>query len=320
MLNRSAYLLNPYFISGLLLLIVNDHFLKWEYHNWWTGKLSDFAGVFILPFFLAFLFNGKARLTVVITGLFFLFWKAPLSQILIESYNDFAIIPISRVVDYSDYLAFAMLPLSYVLLSKEIRMIKCINRWMVYPFLGISCIAFMATSPPIKYYYQMNDGETQPLSESFTVRRSEAEILEKLRVMGIEVYQDSTFAQRKSRNQYDAEYAYINLIESDSLQYAQEIMDSLSLYRAFKDRVRHLPYYYHSNQQGALSSYYRIDHLIIAGDTLENIQFSIQELSKRRSKIHLNGIDLDHLTLAGSASDDLYSKLLKEYTKDILKK
>jgi hypothetical protein len=37
-------LFNPLFIIGLPVLLINDHYLKWMFHNWATGKLSDFAG------------------------------------------------------------------------------------------------------------------------------------------------------------------------------------------------------------------------------------------------------------------------------------
>jgi hypothetical protein len=42
-------LFNWIFLSGLILLALNDHLLKWQYSNWLTGKLSDFVGLLILP-------------------------------------------------------------------------------------------------------------------------------------------------------------------------------------------------------------------------------------------------------------------------------
>ncbi|MGE0763789.1 MAG: hypothetical protein AB7N80_10970 [Bdellovibrionales bacterium] len=36
----------------MALLILNDHFLKYRYGNWWTGKISDFAGLFFAPLFV----------------------------------------------------------------------------------------------------------------------------------------------------------------------------------------------------------------------------------------------------------------------------
>ena len=45
-------LLSPGFIIATVLLVVNDFFLKPVYHNWLTGKLSDFAGLFMFSLFL----------------------------------------------------------------------------------------------------------------------------------------------------------------------------------------------------------------------------------------------------------------------------
>ncbi len=57
-------LLHPAFALSLFVLIVNDHWLKHAHPGWWSGKLSDFAAVLILPLFLQALFELTAlRLT-----------------------------------------------------------------------------------------------------------------------------------------------------------------------------------------------------------------------------------------------------------------
>jgi hypothetical protein len=35
------------------LFVLNNYFLKFHYHNWLTGKLSDFAACFFLPLFIS---------------------------------------------------------------------------------------------------------------------------------------------------------------------------------------------------------------------------------------------------------------------------
>ena len=42
-------LLSPWAIGAIVLLVVNDHVLKWRFGGVLTGKLSDVAGVFLLP-------------------------------------------------------------------------------------------------------------------------------------------------------------------------------------------------------------------------------------------------------------------------------
>jgi hypothetical protein len=54
-MKRKELIFNPYFIGGLSVLMLNDFYLKHEYGNYLTGKLSDFAGLLIFPMFVTFL-------------------------------------------------------------------------------------------------------------------------------------------------------------------------------------------------------------------------------------------------------------------------
>ena len=38
-------LLNYVFVVSIILLFINDHFLKLYFHNWFTGKFSDFFAI-----------------------------------------------------------------------------------------------------------------------------------------------------------------------------------------------------------------------------------------------------------------------------------
>lgn len=42
-------LAHPLLILSCLLLVVNDHVLKDQFANWWTGKLSDVAFMIVMP-------------------------------------------------------------------------------------------------------------------------------------------------------------------------------------------------------------------------------------------------------------------------------
>ena len=48
-----AWLAHPVSLAGLAALILNDHVLKAEFGTWWTGKLSDVAGLIVAPALLA---------------------------------------------------------------------------------------------------------------------------------------------------------------------------------------------------------------------------------------------------------------------------
>src|SRR5258705_7640999 len=116
---RNMYLLfNWIFIVGLLLLALNDHYFKWQFSNWLTGKISDFVGLLILPMFLLFLFPKLTKAVPVISGLLFIFWKLPVSENVISTYNQIAPIPMVRTVDYSDLTALTILPFSHLLIRR----------------------------------------------------------------------------------------------------------------------------------------------------------------------------------------------------------
>jgi hypothetical protein len=46
---------------SIFLLLINDLYLKFEYHNYLTGKLSDFAGLFAFPYFFSCLIPKKDK-------------------------------------------------------------------------------------------------------------------------------------------------------------------------------------------------------------------------------------------------------------------
>jgi hypothetical protein len=52
-----AYLVHPVTLFAYFLLFFNDHFLKYYYPNWVSGKISDIAWVFIFPGVIAFILS-----------------------------------------------------------------------------------------------------------------------------------------------------------------------------------------------------------------------------------------------------------------------
>ncbi len=46
-------LVHPVTLASLVVLVVNDHFLKWRWPGVVTGKLSDVAGMILAPIVLA---------------------------------------------------------------------------------------------------------------------------------------------------------------------------------------------------------------------------------------------------------------------------
>ncbi len=93
------------FLTGLALLLANDWLFKPVFHNGLTGKLSDFAGLFIFPLFWTALFPRHKTLIFSATAVLFVFWKTPLSQSWLDVWNSWGLWPLSRVEDAGDLWA-----------------------------------------------------------------------------------------------------------------------------------------------------------------------------------------------------------------------
>ena len=164
----------PGFLIGLAILLFNDFILKAEFGNLLTGKLSDFAGLFIFPIFWVALFP-KHKTTIYCTvAIFFIFWKSPYSQPVIDSWNAITGLNYSRVVDYTDLLALLMLPLSYQYISKTPTFKLQLHP--IFPLL-LAAFAFLATS--------VDDYSGDPycalqVDEHFEIPQSREEIVDKI--------------------------------------------------------------------------------------------------------------------------------------------
>jgi hypothetical protein len=144
-----SLLLSPLFLAGTSLLLLNDFFLKPYFHNFLTGKLSDFAGLFVFPIFFAAFFPKRIFRIFLMTFLGFIFWKSPFSEPIIQSWNSFGFFPIARVVDYSDLAALLILPASYFYLEifgVKLSSANGVSKFATSVVVLISLFAFTATS------------------------------------------------------------------------------------------------------------------------------------------------------------------------------
>ncbi|RYZ48588.1 MAG: hypothetical protein EOP49_18325, partial [Sphingobacteriales bacterium] len=120
-MNSRKILSHPIFLISLALLLLNDFYLKATFHNAWTGKLSDFAGLIVLPVFIAALLPKLASRAALISGLLFVVWKTPLVSPLIDSLNKYTPLTFQRIVDYTDYIALLVLPLTHRLICGAVN-------------------------------------------------------------------------------------------------------------------------------------------------------------------------------------------------------
>lgn len=138
------------FLISVFVLLLNDFYLKHQFHNYLTGKLSDFAGLFAFPYFASLFFKSKIKPIYILTGILFIFWKSSSSQLVFDFLNGFGI-GINRIVDYSDFIALFILPFSYHYRIKNLTGIKKL-KFLPKPILiGICSFAFIATSLPEAY-------------------------------------------------------------------------------------------------------------------------------------------------------------------------
>ena len=84
---RKDILTSDLFVISLIILLINDFILKRYIGNWITGKLSDFAGLFIFPLFWSALFPRFKNGVHLVTLIMFVFWKSILSQDFIVWFN-----------------------------------------------------------------------------------------------------------------------------------------------------------------------------------------------------------------------------------------
>lgn len=63
-------ILHPWTICAIVVLLINDQYLKYAYPSWFTGKLSDFAGLIFFPILLEPLIKSR-KWSVVLTGIGF---------------------------------------------------------------------------------------------------------------------------------------------------------------------------------------------------------------------------------------------------------
>jgi hypothetical protein len=185
--NSNKYLvLNSVFIVCVLTLLVNDHYLKYEFSNWLTGKLSDMAGIIIFPLLLAFIFPKLKQYSTLVSAILFAFWKSPFSQTLIDLYNQISFIQTSRVIDLTDLYVLSLLPIPHFIINR-IETLNFIKIQKVNTLLVLlpTFMALMATTLPPNPYYTRTGGNLACYKCSFTVNYNQFEIVEKLKNLNI---------------------------------------------------------------------------------------------------------------------------------------
>ena len=135
------------FLFSLGVLLLNDFFLKDKFPGIITGKISDFAGLFAFPYFFAAFFPKKRKIIYFSTFIGFILWKLPITDIFIEFWNQYMSYSIGRIIDYTDYIALLILPVSYFYKSNyHIQLNLAFIKTAKIGIIGVSLFSFLATA------------------------------------------------------------------------------------------------------------------------------------------------------------------------------
>lgn len=88
-----------------LVLALNDALLKSSYPGLVTGKLSDFAGLFLVSAVL-----GPRATIGGVLAVAFVLWKSPLAEPVLAWWNAIVPFPLSRTPDLTDLVAMLAIP------------------------------------------------------------------------------------------------------------------------------------------------------------------------------------------------------------------
>lgn len=153
MKTRTNTLSHPLFLTTLALLLLNDFMLKPVFPGAVTGKLSDVAGVFAFTVFGLALFPRQRIPVALGSVVWFIYWKSPFSQPLIDGFNGLNLYPIRRTVDYTDLWALYTVPLALWFVQGKNTAVSALPAVQRIAIPALCLFAFCATSRIERYGY-----------------------------------------------------------------------------------------------------------------------------------------------------------------------
>jgi len=130
--NRINFFIHPVPLSAVFLMSLNDHWLKYQFPGIFTGKLSDFCGVFYLPIFILallavfdelfklnkFFLNPRSVIAAILFTdfLMILVKLSAASARWIEEFFANYLFQIQMTQDPTDLISFIVNPLTYLYL------------------------------------------------------------------------------------------------------------------------------------------------------------------------------------------------------------
>ncbi|MGZ8551325.1 MAG: hypothetical protein ACXWV2_11710 [Chitinophagaceae bacterium] len=284
-------LLHPLFLLSLAILLLNDLFFKYEFHNWFTGKISDVTGLFTFSVFFIAIFPSYKKVVIVLIAIIFCWWKSSLSTPSVNFFNYQLNILFHRVVDYTDL--FALLVLPFCLYLKPIQLYKtALQKPAIFLMGVISFTAFTATSLPRR----LADDNKVVLDKYVRTKKTEADIIRILEEQGVYPVPDTIY----EKVWHDTYY----LKPKDT---SKGIIPVDSLYTGVYRKINY-------------GFSFSIPALYVAGDSIFNLHFNISDnLKKRVIHLHSFGIDSGN-NISGYYTWKKFRKPIKKKFKEMLRK
>lgn len=276
--SKGSLLLHPFFLASVLLLLLNDFYFKYAYHNLLTGKLSDIAGVTAFALFLTSLFPKKKKPVFVFTALFFIWWKSPLSNPIIDLLNREFLLPVNRVIDYTDYIALLILPAVYLLKPINPYYKLIYQKIALYSSGMIALFAFCSTSMPRRLQRPQNEIS---VNEDYNTRLSKEQLLHRMDSLHINYKIDSFVTVPVEVSGY---------YHLNNIQYLIQKKDSntkLPQYIPIELKEDEVLWYRYETQP-----YIAIDSFVAEGELFPRIILNFREYGKDK-KISLQYIETD---------------------------
>lgn len=298
---KPELLLHPLFIVSILLLLLNDFYWKYQFHNWFTGKLSDFAGLFSFSVFVLAILPKHKKEVILSIGLFFIWWKSPSSDSLIQLINDQFSLRVHRTIDYTDLPALAILPAA-LYIKPPLYSFSVTRPISIYIVGIVSFFSFCATSvAPRQLIYRPYKENEIYFDESFNSSLTESQVLDKLNADRETYKTDSS----KYYQVFEPGQFYLRIKkqpDSNSVWIPITLNADTTLFIK-----KEMPVFY------VLPSY------ILNGDTLYNLEVRIYP-SHRKRKSTVITIQSFQTKQPDKYQDFYYGKLRKEYKRYFKKK
>ena len=192
----AALLLGAPFLLSVALLLLNDAVLKPALHDWLTGKLSDFAGLFVFPVLVVALTGWRTRAVWWGTAIAFVVWKSPLVTPLLVAWNAHAPWHLARVVDWSDLIAIVAVvgARAYVERRADVRVTGRSMRMLGAIVACGSLVVVAATTLPMRF-------TPLPAVASAELPVTRAAILDRLDAIGFS-YNSIVYRRRRDRRPF----------------------------------------------------------------------------------------------------------------------